>query len=287
MVECSVRFTFNHTPPQIAGSLAVTEMSTRPLWRIRVVLQRAAIALIALAVVATAVVRFTGAALPEALDGLRSDARVRVENGRWIAFLPEPPAPGAGGMRPPGSPVGLIIYPGGFVQPEAYAPVARKIAVAGHPVVIVPVTLRLAFFDVDAAAPVPAAFPDVTLWAVGGHSLGGVASAWFAHAHPRQVAGLVLWASYTDEGHSLADAVTPVLSVSGTLDGNVTSERVAASRLTLPPTTRYVTIDGGNHAQFGAYRFQLNDAPAAISREQQHQAIADATVAFLDAVGAR
>jgi dienelactone hydrolase len=245
-----------------------------------------AIVLTTLVVVGISVVSYTGGAMPEAYDALRSDARVRVETGRWIAFLPEPPAPGAATMRPPGSATGLILYPGGFVQPEAYAPIARRIAEAGHPVVVVAVTLRLAFFDVDAASPVPAAFPRVARWAVGGHSLGGVASAWFAHGQPEQVAGLVLWASYTDDGHSFADTAMPVLSVSGTRDGNVTPGKVQQSRLTLPKTTRYVAIDGGNHAQFGAYRFQVNDASATMSRHEQYRTVADATVAFLDTLGA-
>lgn len=243
--------------------------------------------LIVLVVSGVSAVSYTGAALPEASDALRSDARVHVENGRWLAFLPEPAAPGSAGLRPPGSPTGLILYPGGFVQPEAYAPVARKIAEAGHPVVIVPVTFRLAFFDVEAAAPVPAAFPSVARWAVGGHSLGGVASAWFARDHSERVAGLVLWASYTDEGHSLAESALPVVSVSGTLDGNVTPSRVSQSRLTLPSTTRYVSIEGGNHAQFGTYRFQMNDASATIRREEQQRQVAEATVAFLDTLGAQ
>ena len=238
-----------------------------------------------LLVVGATAVRYVGAALQESRESLRSDSRVRVDAGRWLGFFPEPPAPGDGALRPPGSPTGLILYPGGLVQPEAYAPVARKIAKAGHPVVIVPVTFRLAFFDIEAAEPVPAAFPDVAQWAVGGHSLGGVASAWYARAHPARIAGVVLWAAYTDDGHSLAGSTVPVLSVSGTLDGNVTPSRIAASRLTLPSSTRFVAIEGANHAQFGSYRYQLNDAVATISRQEQHRQVVEATVAFLDTLG--
>ena len=211
--------------------------------------------LIVLVVVGSSAVMYTGAALPDANDALRSDARVRVVSGRWIEFFPEPPAPGDGTLRPPGSPTG-------------------------------PVTLRLAFFDIDAAVPVQVAFPDVPRWAVGGHSLGGVAAAWYARDQTDRIAGLVLWAAYTDDGHTLAPSTLPVLSVSGTRDGNVTPARIAASRLTLPSSTRFVAIEGANHAQFGAYRYQMNDADAAIGREEQHRQIAAATVAFLDTLGA-
>lgn len=242
--------------------------------------------ILAVAALLAVLVSFTGSALPEANEALRSDYRVRVEVGRRIAFLPEPRAPGSATMRPPGAPTGLVLYPGGFVQPEAYAPVARLIAEAGHPVVIIGVPLRLAFLDVEAAADVPPIYPEVPRWAVGGHSLGGVAAAWYAQARADRVAGLVLWASYTDDAHTLAGSGLPVLSVSGTRDGNVTPSRISTSRLTLPPTTRFVAIDGGNHAQFGAYQFQLNDLTAEISRTNQHRRVAEATVTFLDTLGA-
>ena len=40
----------------------------------------------------------------------------------------------------------------------------------------------------------------------------------------------------------------------------------------LPPHTKWVTIDGGNHSQFGYYGFQLGDRSATISREAQQEA---------------
>ena len=41
---------------------------------------------------------------------------------------------------------GLILYPGGLVDPQAYAPAARDIASAGFLVVIPPMPLDLAVF---------------------------------------------------------------------------------------------------------------------------------------------
>lgn len=249
-------------------------------------LAAAGLALVLTAIAAVATVAYAGGALPEATAALRSDHLVRVEVGRWITFTPQPRAPGLQSMRPPGAPTGLAIYPGALVDPTAYAPVARRIAEAGHPVVIMPVALRLAILEVEAAVPLPVAFPEVRRWAVGGHSLGGVAAARYAHAHPDRVAGVVLWASFTDDAHSLADLGLPVVSISGTVDGYVTPALIRATRLALPPTTRFVAIDGGNHLQFGAYRYQLNDPPATISRDEQQREVAAATVAFLDALGA-
>lgn len=261
-------------------------MGVHLLPRLLRVLAWGSIVLVVLCTALAVTVAYTGASLPEAEVWMRSNSRVRVETGTWLRFIPEPRGPGMPGLGPPGSPTGFILYPGGFVDPRAYAPVAHAIAEAGHPVVIVPVRLRLAFFDIDAGRPVPAAYPEVQRWAVGGHSLGGVAAAWYAHGHSEQVAGLILWASYTDSAHSLAASSLPVVSISASRDGTINPARIAASRLDLPPTTRYVSIAGGNHAQFGAYRFQAGDQSATIGQVAQWREISDATIAFLDAIGA-
>ncbi|NDF52971.1 MAG: alpha/beta hydrolase, partial [Proteobacteria bacterium] len=57
-------------------------------------------------------------------------------------------------------------------------------------------------------------------------------------------------------------------------------------RLLLPVSTRYISIEGGNHNQFGSYRFQANDGTPTISRTEQQRQVVDATVAFLDTLGA-
>ncbi len=241
--------------------------------------------IVGVSLAALAAAGYAGAALPDAAVALRSDAQVRVEVGQWLAFLPEPKSPGSPVLGPPGSPTGLVIYPGGLVDPTAYAPVARAIAVAGHPVVIVPMPFRLAILGAGAADAVPGAFPDVQRWAIGGHSLGGVAAVRHVWGHGGRIAGLVLWATITDQAHSLALTSLPVLSVSATRDGNVRPAHLAAGRLSLPTTTRHVVIEGGNHRQFGSYRFQFGDEAATISADDQRARVAAATVAFLDALG--
>ena len=254
-------------------------------WRRRLVYATVSVLLITLIGVASLAL-YTGASLPDATEAMATDALVQVDASRWLVFRPLPRPPGSTRLGPPGTPTGFIFYPGGGVDPVAYAPLARAIAGAGHPVISVPVTLRLAFFDVDAATPVFATFPAIRRWAIGGHSLGGVAASWYARANPDRVSGLILWAAYTDADHSLATATLPVLSISGTRDGNVTPAKIVAARLLLPVPTRYVAIEGGNHNQFGSYRFQANDGTPTISRTEQQRQVVDATVAFLDTLGA-
>jgi len=216
----------------------------------------------------------TPAPMPEALAALESASLVQVTTDRWLVFQPANEEPIAG----------LILYPGGRVDPRSYSPAARAIAGEGYLVVIVPMPLNLAVFASDAAADVIAAHPDVSHWAIGGHSLGGAMAARFAYGHPAEVQGLVLWAAYPDGSNDLSHRDLAVTSVYGTLDGLATTEKIAASRPLLPPTTEWVAIAGGNHAQFGWYGPQSGDNPATISREEQQRQVIDATLELLSSL---
>jgi pimeloyl-ACP methyl ester carboxylesterase len=209
--------------------------------------------------------------MPEALAALQSDAQVTVETEPWLIF------------RPVGddTAVGLVLYPGGRVDPRAYAPAAHALAEDGYLVVIAPMPLNLAFFVPSRAAEVVAAFPEINQWAVGGHSLGGAMAARFAYRNPEAVQGLVLWGAYpasSDDlsGHSLIATV-----IYGTRDGLTTEAEIASSRALLPADTSWVPIEGGNHAQFGWYGPQSGDNTATISREEQQRQVIDATRALL------
>ena len=208
---------------------------------------------------------------PAALAALQSDAAVQVTNSRWLVFTPMAAAPATG----------FIFYPGGKVDPRAYAPQARAIAAQGYLVVIVPVPLNLAFFAPNAAADVQAAYPNITHWAVGGHSLGGVFAAHFAHDHPRTVQGLALWASYPQASDDLSGSALLVVSISGTLDGLSTPAKIEASRPLLPANTTWVAIEGGDHGQFGWYGPQAGDNPATVDHAAQSAQTVAATVAML------
>ena len=104
---------------------------------------------------------------------------------------------------------------------------------------------------------------------------------YFVHVHPATVDGLVLWASYPAESNDLSARDVAVVSVYGSRDGLATPEKVTASEDLLPPETRWVEIEGGNHAQFGWYGAQNGDNPATISREAQTRQVVEATVELL------
>jgi len=217
------------------------------------------------------------APMPEAQAALQSDEQVRVESGPWLLFQPV-------GVEPT---TGLVLYPGGRVDPRAYAPAARALAAEGYLVAIVPMPLDLAVLAPDRAADVMAAFPNVEKWVIGGHSLGGAIAARFAHQNPGMVHGLVLWASYPATSDDLSDRDMLVASIYGTQDGLATGDKIAASRPLLPSATNWVAIQGGNHAQFGWYGPQDGDNEASVSRQEQQSQIVAATLDLLAQVKGR
>lgn len=99
----------------------------------------------------------------KALNSLKSTMDVLVKLNKDLFFIPKDSSPR----------VGIIIYPGGRVDPRAYAPLAHGIAREGFLTVIVDMPLNLAVFDADAALDILPRYPEVDLWVVGGHSLGG------------------------------------------------------------------------------------------------------------------
>ena len=209
--------------------------------------------------------------MPEALTALQSDSQVTVTTGKWLIFEPI-------GMQPD---TGFIVYPGGRVDYRAYAPQAHAIAAQGYLVVIVRMPLNLAVMDASAAEEVIAAYPQIKHWAVGGHSLGGAMAANFVYTHPGAAQGLVLWAAYPASSNDLSKSPLRVVSISGTLDGLSTPEKIAASIPLLPQETVWAPIEGGNHAQFGWYGPQAGDNPASISREEQQAQMVLATLDLL------
>lgn len=214
------------------------------------------------------------APMPEALAALESDSRVQVDTEPWLAF------------RPAGQELrtGLVLYPGGRVDPRAYAPAARGLAEEGYLVVIAPMPLNLAFLAPGRASDVIAAFPEIQHWAVGGHSLGGAMAARFAYGDPDVVQGLALWAAYPASSDDLSGYDLAATSIFGTQDGLATPDEIAASRPLLPPDTVWVAIEGGNHAQFGWYGPQDGDNEATISREEQQAAIITTTAELLSVI---
>ena len=177
--------------------------------------------------------------------------------------------------------LGFIMYPGAKVPKEAYSYLARSLAEAGYPAVLLDAPLGFAIFDVGAASRPAATLPGIRTWVLAGHSLGGVAAALFAKKHLDIVSGIVFLASYPPGGGSLAEARLQVLSISASNDMLATREKIEKARRLLPESTRYVRISGGNHALFGDYGSQRGDGAAEITSGRQQGVVVDSVLALL------
>ncbi|PKO14759.1 MAG: alpha/beta hydrolase [Chloroflexi bacterium HGW-Chloroflexi-10] len=240
-------------------------MIKRILWIIPVIL---------VLLVAAFIIWGNSPAKPEAaaFESLQSNAQVNVvQSSAWISFIP------VDGHTTPA----LIFYPGGRVDYRAYAPLLNAIAEKGTPIYLVKMPLNLAVFGINKADQVIQANPQYSQWAIGGHSLGGAMAANYARNNPDEIDAMILWASYPAESDDFSTTNLSVLSISGTLDGLSTPEKIQASAILLPTSTVWEKIEGGNHAQFGSYGAQPGDNPPGISEADQQKRIIEATSMFL------
>jgi pimeloyl-ACP methyl ester carboxylesterase len=205
-----------------------------------------------------------------ALSALESSGSVTVTRGKTIVFEPAQDAK-----------IGLIFYPGGLVEPAAYAPVIKKLAENGVFAVITPMPFNLAIFTPDAANAVMEQYPQISSWILAGHSLGGAAAAIFADNNPEKIAALALWDSYPPDSADLSDNNLAVLSVFGTKNGFPNTDNFNDKRHLLPEDTIFAAIEGANHAQFGDYGPQKNDVAAVISLAEQHEKVTEVMLDFI------
>jgi Alpha/beta hydrolase family len=205
---------------------------------------------------------------------LSSTANVTVINsGDQIIFMPAKTPKTA-----------LIFYPGAKVDPVAYSESMQAIAQAGYAVFLEKFPLNFAIIQPNRADDVIAKNPSITSWAIAGHSLGGASACLYAK-NSSKVKALIFWAAYCDKSFDLSSRTdVQVTSISGSLDGLATPEKVESTKVFAPSSTKYVVIDGGNHAQFGNYGVQSGDNPATIRREDQQKQVVAATIAALNGI---
>lgn len=205
-----------------------------------------------------------------ATNALQSTANVKVhtlDNGD-IAFEPADPQ------------AGIVFYPGGKVQAEAYAPLMQDLAEHGFLSVIVPMPFNLAVFNTNGAGGIQEQFPTVHKWILMGHSLGGSMAASYVDEHSDSWDDLILLASYSTA--DLTDNNIDVLCIRGSNDNVLNKQAYTDNHSNLANDTQEFIIPGSNHAQFGDYGNQSGDGEPEISAQEQQALTADViTQAFL------
>lgn len=209
--------------------------------------------------------------MDEAELALSSSDLVEYNSGKYIEFTPKTKTD-----------IGVIFYPGGKVEPESYSPLVKSIAESGYKAVIVKMPFNLAVLSPNRARGVIESNPDIKHWYIAGHSLGGVMAASYAYNNPDVIEGLILLASYPQEKNDLSDSKIKTLSLCGSLDGLVRLDKIQETKELLPDSTKWVTIEGGNHSQMGWYGFQDGDNEALVTREYQQDIILESILDLIN-----
>jgi hypothetical protein len=174
---------------------------------------------------------------------------------------------------------GIIFYPGAKVQPEAYTVIASKLATNGYTTIIVKMPFNLAIFGTNKADNVINQHREISTWVIGGHSLGGVFASDYAVNHQNKIKGVIYLAAYPNTNAS--NATFKSLSIRGSQDGLATSTQISQNLNKFPVNTTFITIDGGNHANFGDYGVQAGDNKSIITKQEQQNMTVDYILAFL------
>ena len=207
-----------------------------------------------------------------AIQALNSDKKIEVKNDKFISFTPKDKEVEKG----------FIFYPGAGVEPEAYAPICREIALKGYEVVIAKMPLNLAILSPNKADKIISSYNNIKTWAIGGHSLGGVMASKYASNHD-DIKAVAFYASYPSNDE-LKDLDLEVLSLYGEKDGVLNKGNLAKSKENLPSDAKFIEIKGGNHSQFGDYGLQNGDEKASITEEKQFETTANYTIEVLDKI---
>ena len=175
----------------------------------------------------------------------------------------------------------FIFYPGAMVDPKAYVPLCRKISENGIQVYLIKMPWRLASKGYEIPKELHLFTDKSKTYILAGHSQGGKMAAQFVKENPTLVDKLILIGTTHPRDISLADNAIPVLKIYGSDDGVADEKTIFQNKSKLPVTTKFVKIEGANHAQFGYYGFQFGDNLAKISREKQQNETLNIIMGFL------
>ena len=206
-----------------------------------------------------------------ALSALETSDKVTIKQDKWIIFEPTEEKE-----------IGLVFYPGGLVDPRAYAPVLWGLSEQCVRVVIVPMPLNFAIFNTGAANDVIEAYPEISEWIIAGHSLGGASAAIFADKNSEKITKIALWDSYPPNSADLSDNSLEAISIFGTTNGTPNTDNFNERKYLMPDDTVFIAIEGANHAQFGDYGPQKGDVIAKISQTEQHKRVVEIMLDFIN-----
>lgn len=177
----------------------------------------------------------------------------------------------------------LILFGGGLVEEEAYAPLSKQLSDAGITVYLVQAPLNLPILASNKALSIIES-ENLEQVFLAGHSLGGVSFAQSVDQlyQNEQLAGIIFLASYPSEKNDLSKLDLPTLSITASKDQVLDWEKYQETKQLLPKKAEYFHIEGGNHSGFGAYGQQDGDGKPTINSSEQEDIVVNQIRAFIE-----
>lgn len=163
--------------------------------------------------------------------------------------------------------IGIVFYPGGKVEYTAYIPLLEPLAKIGYTCFIPKMPGNLAVFGINKADDVIKNNPNINTWYIAGHSLGGAMASSYVSKNVSKMNGIILLGAYPSS--DLSTTNLKMLSIVGSNDKVINTEKYEAARMNAPDIAYYKVINGGNHAGFGDYGEQQGDGVSTISGQEQ------------------
>lgn len=173
----------------------------------------------------------------------------------------------------------VIFYPGAKVEYTAYVPLFMKLAENGVDCFLVEMPCNLAMFGMGKAGEIMERY-DYENWYLAGHSLGGAMGASYVSKNLEMFDGMIFLAAYPTS--DLKAEGFEVLSIYGREDQVLNMEKLEEGRAYMPEDYTEICIEGGNHAQFGAYGKQDGDGVADISATEQRKITVEEILSFIE-----
>lgn len=224
------------------------------------------------------------------LERIKSGRAKRTKNAFDI-YLPPPKSAKETNVKT----TGILFFPGALVNHTAYAFIASKLSDRG--IVVAVMSLEPTRFNTNVESNKKKALTamyevlstsDITVdeWVISGHSAGAMVAMTLAAEMKPGITKMLLCGVGSNEFGELSfrnDRIQ-ALVINGSEDNLVnglSEKQKTAFRDTFPPSTSFVTIEGGNHSGFGHYGPQSMDGTRTITLDEQQDIFVHNAAEFL------
>ncbi|MDF2159107.1 alpha/beta hydrolase [Algoriphagus sp. CAU 1675] len=176
----------------------------------------------------------------------------------------------------------IIFFQGGLTDPEAYAPLCRKIAENGFTCHLIKMDWRMPQWDYKKIEDLFNLQNDNYI--LGGHSQGAKMSAQFVYENANLMKGLFLLGTSHPRDYSLSNRKIPTIKLYAEFDGLASVSEVMENKDKLPKNAILKIIKGGNHSQFGYLGNLLTDETATISLNEQQKMTLEYLIDFFQKI---